>query len=127
LNVNELTEKIRTILEDKKAKEVEVLDVAAKTQIAERFVLATGTSTTHIRSLADEVQYVLKKDCGIEVDHVEGYESCKWILLDYKDVIVHVFHTEDRAYYNLERLWSRRTGIPAEKEMLAPPREPSEE
>ena len=125
MNVDTLTARIRGILEDKKAKEVEVIDVSAKTQIAERFVLATGTSTTHIRSLADEVQYVLKKDAGIEVDHVEGYESCKWILLDYKDVIVHVFHTEDRAYYNLERLWSRRTGVPSEKEMLAPPREPS--
>jgi ribosome-associated protein len=125
LNVNELTNRIRGILEDKKAKEVEVIDVSAKTQIAERFVLATGTSTTHIRALAEEVQYRLKTESGIEVDHVEGYESCRWVLLDYKDVIVHVFHTEDRAYYNLERLWSRRTGSPAEREMLAPSREPS--
>ena len=110
MNAEELSTRIRTILEDKKAKEVEVIDVSEQTQLTERFVLATGTSTTHIRALADEVQFRLKNEDGIEVDHTEGYESCRWILLDYKDVIVHVFHTEDRAYYNLERLWTRRFG-----------------
>lgn len=119
MNVDELALRIRTILEDKKAKEVEVIDVSAKTQLAERFVIATGTSTTHIRSLAEEVQFRLKNEDHVEADHAEGYESCRWVLLDYKDVIVHVFHTEDRAYYNLERLWSRRPGS-TEKVALAP-------
>ncbi len=120
MNVDQLTARIRTILEDKKAKEVEVIDVSERTQLAERFVIATGTSTTHIRSLAEEVQFRLKNEDRLEADHAEGYESCRWILLDYKDVIVHVFHTEDRQFYNLERLWSRRPGS-GEKVALAPP------
>lgn len=110
MNIDEFASRIRGILEDKKAQAVEVIDVAAQTQLTERFILATGTSTTHIRALAEEVQFRLKNEDGIEVDHVEGYESCRWVLLDYKDVIVHVFHVEDRAYYNLERLWTRRRG-----------------
>jgi len=100
--------RIRTLLEDKKAREVEILDVEEKTTLADRFVLATGTSTTHVKALSDEVQYRLKQDHGLLPLRIEGHATGRWILLDYQDVIVHLFHSEDRAYYSLERLWSRR-------------------
>ncbi len=66
--------------------------------------IATGTSSTHVKALADEVEAQLD-EAGISVSHVEGYRSNSWILLDYVDVVVHVFSDEAREYYDLERLW----------------------
>ena len=67
-------------------------------------VIATGTSSTHVKALADEVEYKLDQ-AGISVSHIEGYRSNSWILLDYIDVIVNVFDDEARDFYDLERLW----------------------
>ena len=100
-----LSEKISEILLDKKANDVDLIKIENLTILADYFVLCTGTSTTHIKTLADEVIEKLKEE-GIECHHIEGYESSKWILLDYSSVIVHIFHEEERKYYNLERLWS---------------------
>ena len=73
-------------------------------------VIATGNSSTHVKALADEVEEQLD-DMGISVSHIEGYRSNSWILLDYIDVIVHVFSNEAREYYDLERLWEDGTDI----------------
>jgi len=105
LNSVVLSEKISEILLDKKANDVDLIKIENLTILADYFVLCTGTSTTHIKTLADEVIEKLKEE-GIECHHIEGYESSKWILLDYSSVIVHIFHEEERKYYNLERLWS---------------------
>ena len=78
-----------------------------KTILADFFVIATGTSTTHVKALADEVEYLLKEKDNRLVDHVEGFESSRWILLDYGDVVVHVFHSEERDFYSLEKLWQQ--------------------
>ena len=67
-------------------------------------VIATGTSSTHVKAIADEVEYQLD-EAGISVSHIEGYRSNSWILLDYVDVIVHIFSDEAREVYDLERLW----------------------
>ena len=67
-------------------------------------VIATGTSSTHVKALADEVEDKLDQ-AGISVSHIEGYRSNSWILLDYIDVIVNVFDDEARDFYDLERLW----------------------
>ena len=67
-------------------------------------VIATGTSSTHVKAIADEVEYQLD-EAGISVSHIEGYRSNSWILLDYVDVIVHIFSDEAREFYDLERLW----------------------
>ncbi|HOJ09065.1 MAG TPA: ribosome silencing factor [Clostridiales bacterium] len=100
-----LAEKITEILLDKKAKDVDVIKVENITILADYFVICTGTSTTHIKTLADEVIFKLKEE-GIEFHHMEGYESSRWILLDYGSVVIHIFHEEERKYYSLERLWS---------------------
>ena len=100
-----LSEKISEVLLDKKAKDVDSIKIENLTILADYFILCTGTSTTHIRTLADEVIEKLREE-GTECHHIEGYESSKWILLDYGNVIVHIFHEEERKYYDLERLWS---------------------
>ena len=91
-------------LSDKKAEDVQVIDISEISVIADYFVIATGTSSTHVKALADEVEAQLD-EAGISVSHVEGYRSNSWILLDYVDVVVHVFSDEAREYYDLERLW----------------------
>jgi ribosome-associated protein len=96
---------IKQIIEDKKGKNIEIIDVEGKTILADRFVIATGTSVTHIKSLANEVELEMKTRHKRLPDHVEGLGSGRWILMDYADVVVHIFHAEDREFYNLEKLW----------------------
>ena len=91
-------------LDSKKGMEIEVLKVADLTVLTEYFVMATGTSNTHIRSLAEEVEFQLK-NAGFEPDRIEG-KATGWILLDYGDLIVHVFSAEQRRQYCLEKLWA---------------------
>ncbi len=105
LESKQLVEKIVAFMEEKKAKDISVINIQDITIISDYFVICSGTSTTHIKAIADEVQFKLK-EIGIEANHSEGYETARWILLDYSDVIIHVFHHEDRSFYNLERLWS---------------------
>lgn len=87
-----------------KGLDVRVIKIRDISSIADYFVIATGTSNTHVRALADEVEYRLDNE-GISASHIEGYRSDSWILLDYVDVVVHVFSDEGRKYYDLERLW----------------------
>lgn len=96
---------IKQILEDKKARNIEIIDIEGKTILADRFVIATGTSVTHIKSLANEVELEMKAKHKRLADHIEGMSSGRWILMDYADVVVHIFHAEDREFYNLEKLW----------------------
>jgi len=105
LNSQEITNKISEILESKKAKDISVINIKNISILADYFIVCNGTSSTHIRSLADEVEEKLK-ELGVIFYSKEGYDSARWILLDYSDVIVHIFHEEDRSFYNLERLWS---------------------
>jgi ribosome-associated protein len=96
---------IGTILEDKKARNVEIIDLEGKTILADHFVIATGTSVTHIKALAGEVEFQMKTQHRRLPDHIEGYDTGRWILMDYDDVVVHIFHAEDRDFYSLEKLW----------------------
>ncbi len=95
-------------LEDKKAVDIEVLKVTPKTTLADVFIVATGTSNTHIKTLADSVEEKLKDVHGLKPHHIEGLEARNWVLLDYGDLIIHLMLEEDRMFYNLESLW--RTG-----------------
>ena len=100
-----LAEKVVTILDLKKARGIKLLHVADKTVLADYFVICTGNSNTQTRALGDEVEYKLGLE-GITPARVEGRESALWVLLDYSSVLVHVFNTEARQYYNLEKLWN---------------------
>lgn len=102
------------VLEDKKAKDINVIEVSDVTIVADYFVVCSGTSTTHIKTLADELEFKLKEEKDIRLSHNrEGYNSARWILLDYGDIIVHIFHSEDRSYYDIEKIW---TDMKANKE-----------
>ena len=100
----ELYESIVKVLDDKKAEEIAVLDTTDLTVVSEYFVIATGNSSTHVKSLADDVEYELQQ-LGIEPEHIEG-RTTGWILLDYGSVLLHVFTRDNRDYYNLEHLWA---------------------
>lgn len=100
----ELMEKIVKILDDKKAADISVIEIKEVTILADYFVIASGTSTTHVKALANDVEDVLAKT-GLEPRSVEG-KATGWILLDYNGVIVHVFLPDTRNHYNLERLWA---------------------
>ncbi|MGH7754145.1 MAG: ribosome silencing factor [Gemmatimonadales bacterium] len=92
-------------LADRKAIEVTVLDLRGLSGATDFFVIASGTSDTHVRGIADHVLSALGPK-GIKPHHVEGLEGGRWVLLDYIDFVVHLFHPELREFYQLERLWS---------------------
>ncbi len=91
-------------LSSKKGLDIQIIEIGDISVLADYMVIATGTSSTHVKALADEVEYRLD-EAGISVSHIEGYRSNTWILLDYVDVIVNVFSDEAREFYDLERLW----------------------
>lgn len=95
--------KIVKALDDKKANDIEVIKINELTIVADYFVIATANSNTHIRSLADEVEYQLE-EAGVKLDHAEG-RATGWVLLEFQGVVVHIFLEDARNYYNLERLW----------------------
>ncbi len=98
------------ILSEKKGLDIKVIEISDVSVIADYMVIATGNSSTHVKALADEVEEQLD-DMGVSVSHIEGYRSNSWILLDYIDIIVHVFSNEAREYYDLERLWEDGTDV----------------
>jgi len=100
-----LVDKIVHILDKKKATAVKALKINELTVIADYFIIATGTSGTHVRSLSEDVEDAVSNEFGIEPRNIEG-KATGWILLDYGDVVLHLFTPESRNYYDLERLWS---------------------
>ena len=106
----ELANAIYEILDDRKANDVKVLHVEKKTVIADYFVLCTGNSSTQVKALADEVEYKTTLR-GKTPTNVEGKDNTAWIILDYDNVIVHVFSREAREYYNLDKLYSGNVEI----------------
>ncbi len=91
-------------ISSKKGLNIQVIEISDISVLADYMVIATGTSSTHVKALADEVEYKLDQ-AGISVSHIEGYRSNSWILLDYVDVIVNIFSDEAREFYDLDRLW----------------------
>ncbi len=91
-------------LDSKKARDIRVFEITPLSTLGDYLVIATGTSSTQIRALADEVEFQLKQ-AGVEPHHIEG-RATNWYLLDYHSVMVHVFGRDAREFYNLERLWA---------------------
>jgi ribosome-associated protein len=91
--------------EDKKANYVTEIELRGKTIIADFFIICSGTSNIHIRSVADGIIEAMEK-LGIRKNRIEGYNEANWVLLDYGDVIVHIMSEEQRHYYKLETLWA---------------------
>jgi len=100
----DLTHAAATAASDKKAEDLLALDVSAQTPIADVFLLASGSNERQVSAIAEAVEEAML-DSGVKAVRREGMREGRWALLDFNDVIVHVMHQEDRAYYSLERLW----------------------
>ena len=105
MNSEELASKIVKILDSKKGMDIAGIDIRQLTTIGDYFILVTGTSSPHVKALAEEVEDTLAKE-GLEPRRVEGAQSATWILIDYQDVILHIFTKETREFYSMERLWA---------------------
>jgi len=103
---------------DNKADDVVILDLAGVTDMADFFVIANGTSDTHVRSVAEKVMEGMKA-AGHPVVHVEGLTQGRWVLLDFFDFVVHVFHPTERTFYQLERLWGDARSLVVEPQGAA--------
>lgn len=120
MNAKEILTVAANAVNDKKAKNLFAVEVGEITVLAEYLLMATATSSTHVRALADEVEDKLSK-LGVEPHHIEG-RSTGWILLDYDEVIIHIFNKESREFYGLDRMWN--DGIPVNlDEILTAPQE----
>lgn len=95
-------------LEDKKGEDIRVIDIRKVSVMADYFLIASGSNTNQVQAMADSVEEALGK-AGYPCRQIEGYQSGGWILMDYGDIIIHVFCREDRLFYDLERIW--RDGI----------------
>lgn len=104
MNVLDILKIAVNALNEKKGLELTAIKVTDLTVIADYFVFATATSNTHVRALADEVEHKLT-EAGVEPNHIEG-RATDWILLDYGDVIIHVFGRKSREFYSLDRMWN---------------------
>ena len=105
MNKKELTEAICRAALDKKAQNVTVIDVKELTVISENFVICSGASKSQVKAISDNIEEMLSKN-GVEPLRVDGYSDARWVILDYGNVLAHVFYEEDRIFYNLERLWN---------------------
>ena len=92
-------------LEDKKAEDIRIIDISQVSVIADYFIIANGGSQPQINALMENVQEKMNQ-AGYQVKRIEGNRNSSWVLLDYGDVVVHVFNREDRLFYDLERIWS---------------------
>ena len=107
-----LAKRIADLMISKKAIDVVILDLKKLTSATDHFVICSADSDTQVKAIADSVQNGMDA-LGERVWHQEGYHALRWIVLDYVDVVVHVFHKEERSFYNLDRLWgdAKRTEV----------------
>jgi ribosome-associated protein len=108
----ELAQRAATILLDRKGNDVVLLSLKGVSDMTDYFLIASGTSDTHVRALGSSVLEDLKKETGQMAHHVEGLQQGRWVLLDYVDFVVHVFHPTLRNFYQIERLWADADVIP---------------
>ena len=104
MNNKEIAKLAIKALEDKKAEDIKVIDISEVSVIADYFIIANGTNRSQIQTLSDNVEEVLGK-AGVHLRQVEGYDNANWVLLDFQDVIIHIFDKENRLFYDLERIW----------------------
>lgn len=100
----ELVKKVVEALEDKKAEDISVIDIKEISTIADYFIIANGSNTNQLTAMQDAVDEAMYKN-GVHQKQVEGNNNSTWILMDYQYIIVHLFSSEDRLFYDLERIW----------------------
>ncbi|RGY95268.1 ribosome silencing factor [Clostridium sp. AM58-1XD] len=103
-DLKEMVKMAVSALEEKKGEDVKVIDIHEVSVLADYFIIADGSNGNQVQSMADNVEEVLGK-AGYTCRQIEGYNTANWILMDYGDIIVHIFCREDRLFYDLERIW----------------------
>lgn len=106
----EVARAIESFLDNKKGRDIKVLHVEDVSNIADYFVVCTATSNTHVKALSGEVEYQLERR-GINAYHIEGRDNNSWVVLDYCNVLVHIFNREARDFYNLDKLYENTTEV----------------
>ncbi len=115
MKISEIKNLIEKTLDNNKAKDIISIDLKKKSYIADYMIIASGTSSRHLQSLAENLVTELKK-IGLNDCRIEGKESNDWKLVDALDIIIHLFHPEKREFYDLEKMWSEP--IPKEKALI---------
>lgn len=104
MNSREMTKLAMQALTDKKAEDIQIIDISEVSVIADYFIIANGTNRSQIQALADHVEETLGR-AGCLMKQIEGYNTANWVLLDFGDIIIHIFDKENRLFYDLERIW----------------------
>jgi len=115
-----IIDRIVELIFNKKGYNVKILDLRNLTTITDYFIICTGDSDTQVKAIADEVDKQMREE-GVRSWHTEGYRSLNWVLIDFVDIVVHVFKKESREFYNLEKLWGDAPVIIAEDPLLKVP------
>ena len=105
MEAKEIVKMAYKVLDEKKAVDIKIIDISKVSVIADYFIIAGATNDRQVKALADNVEDTLGR-AGCEPKSIEGYSNANWILMDYRDVIIHVFNQEQRLFYDLERIWT---------------------
>ena len=100
-------------LDDKKALEIKVINIENVSTLADYFIIASGTNHNQVQAMSDNVDETLGR-AGYEPKQIEGYQNANWILMDYRDIVIHIFDEENRLFYDLERIWRDGTVVEVE-------------
>ena len=111
MNNKEMTTLAIQALEEKKAEDIQIIDISEISAIADYFIIANGTNRSQIQALADSVEEKLGR-AGVQFKQMEWYDTANWILMDFLDIVVHIFDKDNRAFYDLERIWRDGKQIP---------------
>jgi ribosome-associated protein len=111
VNAQEIAQRAAEAADSKKAFDLLVLDLRELTSVADYFVLCSGGSTTQVGAITDGIASALSRE-GVHPGHIEGAAASTWVLMDYGDVVIHIFEEQTRAYYGLERLWGDAPRVP---------------
>ena len=114
MSAKELVKIAYNALDDKKGQDICIINIEEISTVADYFIIAGGSNRSQIQALIDNVEEKLGR-AGYEPKQIEGYDSANWVLMDYRDVIVHVFDRENRLFYDLERIWRDGKSIPVEE------------
>ena len=114
MNSKEMASLVCSALEEKKAEDIKIINIEEVSVMADYFIIASGKNRNQVQAMADSVEEMLGKE-GVNPKQIEGYRTANWILMDYRDVIVHVFDSENRLFYDLERIWRDGKSISVEQ------------
>ena len=110
MELKEIVKRIYKIIEDKKGDDIKVIDISKISSIADYFIIAGANNINQVQAISDEIDFILGKE-GILPKAIEGNKNATWMLLDYNDIVVHIFLKEDRVFYDLERIWRDGTEV----------------